>query len=73
MVLTQFNLHYQFEQFLTHRGHFDYSTATFAVGTAHEFLLIAAISFCSIWLGAYHWWFAAFAGSLHLLDTPSIS
>ena len=58
----------KFEQFLTHRGHFDYSTATFAVGTAHEFLLIAAISFCSLWLGAYHWWFAAFAGySIHLI------
>ena len=51
----------KFEQFLAHRGHFDYSTATFAVGTAHEFILISAISFCSIWLDAYQWWFAAFA------------
>lgn len=61
----------KFEQFLTHRGHFDYSTATFAVGTAHEFLLIAAISFCSIWLGAYHWWFAAFCWILHPSHSPS--
>ena len=30
----------KFEQFLAHRGHFDYSTATFAVGTAHEFILM---------------------------------
>ena len=48
----------KFEQFLAHRGHFDYSTAT----------LISAISFCSIWLDAYQWWFAAFAGySVHLI------
>ncbi len=58
----------KFEQFLAHRRHFDYSTATFAIGTAHEFLLISAISFCSVWLGAYQWWFAAFAGySIHLI------
>ena len=58
----------KFEQFLAHRGHFDYSTATFAVGTAHEFLLISTISCCSIWPGAYQWWFAAFAGySIHLI------
>ena len=58
----------KFEQFLAHRGHFDYSTATFAIGTAHEFLLISAISFCSVWLRAYQWWFAAFAGySIHLI------
>ena len=58
----------KFEQFLAHRGHFDYSTATFAVGTAHEFILISAISFFSIWLDAYQWWFAAFAGySVHLI------
>lgn len=38
----------KFEQFLAHRGHFDYLTATFAVGTVHEFILISAISFCSI-------------------------
>ena len=58
----------KFEQFLTHRGYFDYSTTVFGVGTAHEFLLIAAISFCFIWLGAYQWWFAAFSGySIHLI------
>lgn len=58
----------KFEYFLAHRGYFDYSTATFAVGTAHEFLLISAITFCSMWLDAYQWWFAAFAGySIHLI------
>ena len=58
----------RFEQFLAHRGHFDYSTATFAIGTAHEFILISLISFCAVWLGAYQWWFAAFAGySIHLI------
>ena len=43
----------RFEQFLAHRGHFDYSTATFAIGTAHEFILISLISFCAVWLDAY--------------------
>ena len=58
----------KFERFLARRGHFDCSTATFAVGTAHEFLLISLISFFSVWQGAYQWWFAAFAGhSVHLL------
>lgn len=58
----------KFERFLAHRGHFDYSTATFAVGTAHEFILISLISFCAVWQGAYQWWFAAFAGhSAHLI------
>ena len=58
----------RFEQFLAHRGHFDYSTATFAIGTAHEFILISLISFCAVCLDACQWWFAAFAGySLHLI------
>ena len=52
----------KFERFLARRRHFDYSTATFAIGTAHEFILISLISFCAVWLGAYQWWFAAFAG-----------
>lgn len=58
----------RFEQFLAHRGHFDYSTATFAIGTAHEFILISLISFCAVWIDASQWWFAAFAGySIHLI------
>ena len=58
----------KFDRFLARRGFFDYSTATFAVGTAHEFLLISLISFCAVWQGAYQLWFAAFAGhSVHLL------
>ena len=58
----------RFEQFLAHRGHFDYSTATFAIVTAHEFILISLISFCAVWIDASQWWFAAFAGySVHLV------
>lgn len=56
------------EQFFARRGYFDYSTATFAVGTAHEFILISAISLCAVWQGVYQWWFAALVGhSVHLL------
>lgn len=40
----------KFEQFLARGGHFDYSTATFAVGTAHEFLLISIVSFSAVML-----------------------
>lgn len=58
----------KFERFLVYRGHFDYSTATFAVGTAHEFILISLVSFAAVWLDAYQWWFAAFAGYfIHLV------
>lgn len=38
----------KFDQFLARRGSFDYSTATFAIGTAHEFILISLISFCAV-------------------------
>jgi len=56
------------EAFLARQGIFDYSTATFAVGTAHEFLLLSVISFCAVWQEAYQWWFAVFMGySVHLL------
>ena len=56
------------ESFFTQRGTFDYSTSTFAVGTAHEFILISVVSFCSVWTGEYQWWFAALTGySVHLL------
>lgn len=58
----------RFEQLLASRQVFDYSTATFAIGTAHEFILVALISICSVWLEGYHWWFAAFIGYfIHLL------
>ena len=56
----------KFEQFLAHRGHFDYSTATFAVGTAHEFILISAI------LSVRYGWTLINGGSLHLQGIPSI-
>lgn len=36
------------ELFFTRRGVFNYSTFTFAVGTAHEFILISVVSFCSV-------------------------
>lgn len=58
----------KFERFLARRGPFDYSTATFAVGTLHEFILISAVSFCAVWLDAYQWWFGALAAySIHLV------
>ena len=58
----------RFERVLARRGHFDYSTATFAIGTAHEFVLISVISLGAVWLRAFQWWFAAFAGySIHLI------
>lgn len=56
------------ERVLARRGHFDYSTATFAIGTAHEFVLISVISLSAVWLEAFQWWFAAFAGYfIHLI------
>ena len=56
------------ESFFTQRGVFDYSTSTIVIGTAHEFILISVVSFCSIWTGEYQWWVAALAGySVHLL------
>ena len=39
------------ESFFTRRGHLDYSTATFAVGTFHEFILISIVScWCIDWI-----------------------
>lgn len=56
------------EAWLSRQGVFGYSTATFAVGTAHEFILVAAVSSGAVWTGAYEWWFAALVGhSVHLL------
>ena len=34
------------EAFITERGLFDYSTSTFAVGTAHEFILLSCFFLC---------------------------
>ena len=56
------------ESFFTRHGAFDYSTSTFAVGTAHEFILVSVVSFCSVWTGQYQLWLAALTGySVHLL------
>ena len=56
------------ESFFTRHGAFDYSTSTFAVGTAHEFILVSVVSFYSVWTGQYQLWFAALTGySVHLL------
>lgn len=55
------------EAFITERGLFDYSTSTFAVGTAHEFILLSVVSFFAVWQGTYQWWFAVLMGhSIHL-------
>ena len=56
------------ESFFTRQGPFDYSTSTFAFGTAHEFILVSVVSFCSVWTGQFQLWFAALIGySVHLL------
>ena len=51
----------KFENFLVGKGFFDYSTATFAVGTAHEFIWVFFISFYAVVEKAYQWWFAIFS------------
>ena len=56
------------ESFSTQRRVFNYSTSTFTVGTAPEFILISVVSFCSVWKGEYQWWFATLTVySVHLL------
>jgi hypothetical protein len=58
----------RFAQFFERSGYFDYSTSTFAIGTAHEFLLVAIISTLAVWQGVYAWWFAAFSAHfVHLI------
>ena len=58
----------RFAQFFERSGYFDYSTSTFAIGTAHEFLLVAVISTLAVWQGVYAWWFAAFSAHfVHLI------
>ncbi len=57
----------RFEAFLSKRGHFEYSTSAFAIGVAHEFILLSAVSLCSIYHEAYEWWFGVFmAYFIHL-------
>lgn len=52
---------------MTKKNYFEYSTSAFAVAVLHEFLLIAGITYISLWYNIYHWWFAAFmAYFLHL-------
>ncbi len=56
------------EAFIARSGLFRFSTATFAAGTAHEFILLSAISVYAVWSGEYQWWFAVLMGhSVHLL------
>lgn len=58
----------QVAKLLTRQKVFDYSTATFALGTAHEFILLCLIVLYAIGSGNYQWWFAALVGhSLHLV------
>ena len=57
----------KFEKFLERQRFFDYSTSAFAVAVMHEFLLIAVVTYLSLYFNAYHWWFAAFSAYfLHL-------
>ncbi len=56
------------EAFLFRHGFFHYSTATFAVGIAHEFFWVSFVSLFSVCQEAYQWWFAALMGyAVHLL------
>ncbi len=57
----------KFENFLTKRSYFEYSTSAFAVAVMNEFALISLVTFCSLYFDVYDWWFAAFmAYSIHL-------
>lgn len=48
-------------------SHDHLSTSALAVAVLHEFLIIAIITFGSLFSNAYHWWFGAFAAfGLHL-------
>ena len=50
------------------KNHDALSTSAFAVAVLHEFLIIAIITYLSLYFDSYHWWFGAFAVfSLHLL------
>lgn len=49
------------------RNHDRLSTPAFAVAVLHEFLIIAVITYLSLYFDSYVWWFGAFAAfSLHL-------
>ncbi len=49
------------------RYHDRLTTPAFAVAVLHEFLIIAVITYASLYFDSYEWWFAAFAAfSLHL-------
>lgn len=57
-----------FEAFLTRHHIFDYTTATFSIAIAHEFLLISLMCYLAIYLQMPHWWLMTFAGFfVHLL------
>lgn len=50
------------------KSHDHLSTSAFAVAVLHEFLIIAVITYASLFSNTYHWWFGAFAAfSLHAL------
>ena len=50
------------------KNHDRLSTSAFAVAVLQEFLIIALITFLSLYFDSYRWWFGAFAAfSLHLL------
>jgi hypothetical protein len=50
------------------KNHDRLSTSAYAVAVLHEFLIVAVITYASLFFNAYHWWFGLFAAfSLHLL------
>ena len=58
----------RFAQFFERSGYFDYSTSTFAIGTAHEFLLVAVISTLAVWQGVYAGGLLRFPHTLYILS-----
>lgn len=58
----------KFENFISIKGLFDFSTSVFAVAVLHEFMLVSLATFVSLYLNNYSLWFAAFAAYfVHLL------
>ena len=50
------------------RWHDGLSTPAYAVAVMHEFAIVAVITYGSLYVDSYGWWFGAFAAfSLHLL------
>ena len=50
------------------KNHDKLSTSGFAVAVLHEFIIISLVTYISVYLNSFNWWFGAFVVfSLHLL------